>query len=450
MAKSAVEGLAGAVRGRVVESADAGYDEARALYNGMIDKRPAAIVYAVDDADVAAAVSVGRERGLRIAVRGGGHNGAGLASVDDGLVIDLSAMDDVRVDPAARMVRVQGGAKLNQVDAATHEHGFAVPAGIIGTTGVGGLTLGGGIGHLTRAFGLTIDHLLAATVVLADGSIVTADAYRDPDLFWAIRGGGGNFGVAASLTYRLHELKMITGGLIAHPIEAGPDMLRFYRDAVANLSDDLTVFAALAHAPDGSGMPLAGMIVVHTGTEEQAEADLAPFREWGSPMVINVGRMPYPVINTILDDGFPHGSLNYWLSNFTSGMPDELIDLAAERFAVVPSTMTTILFEHFHGAVTRVGVTDTAVPHREQGWNLVLPSVWTDPADTDKNIAWTRDTQAAFAEHLTEGRWLNYLADDQGEDAIRGAYGPNYARLVEVKRKVDPRNVFRQNHNIAP
>jgi FAD/FMN-containing dehydrogenase len=445
-----LEALRAKFSGELLGPGDAGYDEARQIHNGLIDRRPAVIARCRSAADIAAAVAAATDAGVELSVRGGGHNVAGRAVIDDAVMIDLSLMNDVQVDPQAKTVTAGGGTLWGELNDATAEHGLATTGGAISSTGIAGLTLGGGLGWLMAKYGLAADNLLAVELVTADAEVVNVTAESDPDLFWALRGGGGNFGVAASLTYRLHELQMITGGLIAHPIEAGPDMLRFYRDAVANLSDDLTVFAALAHAPDGSGMPLAGMIVVHTGTEEQAEADLAPFREWGSPMVINVGRMPYPVINTILDDGFPHGSLNYWLSNFTSGMPDELIDLAAERFAVVPSTMTTILFEHFHGAVTRVGVTDTAVPHREQGWNLVLPSVWTDPADTDKNIAWTRDTQAAFAEHLTEGRWLNYLADDQGEDAIRGAYGPNYARLVEVKRKVDPRNVFRQNHNIAP
>jgi FAD/FMN-containing dehydrogenase len=241
---------------------------------------------------------------------------------------------------------------------------------------------------------------------------------------------------------------MVTGGLIAHPIDAAGDMLRFYRDAVASASDDLMVFAALVHAPDGSGMKIAGMIVFHTGTPEEAERDLAPFKEWGSPLVVEVGPMPYPVMNTILDAGFPTGSLNYWLSSFTSGLTDELIDVATDRFASVPSPMSAILFEHFHGAVSRVGVTDTAVPHREAGWNLVLPSVWLDPAANDANITWTKDTHASFAEHLTEGRWLNYLGDDQGADAVRGAYGPNYARLVELKKRYDPENVFRNNHNI--
>ena len=445
-----LEALRATFSGELLGPGDAQYDEARRVHNGLIDRRPAVIARCRTAADIAAAIRAATDAGIDVSVRGGGHNVAGRAVLDGALMIDLSLMKDVEVDAGAKTARAQGGVLWGEFNDATAAHGLATTGGAISSTGVAGLTLGGGLGWLMAKYGLAADNLVAVELVAADGEILDVTAESHPDLFWGLRGGGGNFGVAASLTYRLHELTMITGGLIAHPIEAGPDMLRFYRDAVQNLPDDLTVFAALAHAPDGSGMPLAGMIVCHTGSEEDAERDLAPFKEWGSPMVVNVGPMPYPVINTILDDGFPKGSLNYWLSSFTSGMPDELIDIAAERFAAVPSTMTTLLFEHFHGAVTRVGVGDTAVPHREQGWNLVLPAVWTDAGESETNIRWTKDTHAALSEHLTGSRWLNYLADDQGDDAIRGAYGPNYARLVEVKRTYDPRNVFRGNHNIVP
>jgi FAD/FMN-containing dehydrogenase len=242
----------------------------------------------------------------------------------------------------------------------------------------------------------------------------------------------------------------VVGGLIAHPLDRGPDLLRFYRDAVADASDDLTVFAGLVHALDGSGAKLAALVVFHTGDEGEAERELEPFKAWGSPVVAHVAPMSYPAMNTILDARYADGALNYWLSSFTRGLPDELIDLAVERFAAAPSPMSATLFEHFHGAVTRVGVAETAVPHREEGWNLLLPSVWTDRADTEANIAWTRETFAAMRPHLATGRWLNYLGDDQGEDAIRAAYGRNYDRLRDVKRRYDPDNVFHLNHNIAP
>jgi FAD/FMN-containing dehydrogenase len=436
--------------GAVLEPGAGDYDTARRVHNGLIDRRPALIARCRNAADIADAIRFARANDLDVCVRGGGHNVAGRAVADGALMIDLEPMKGIYVDAAARTVRAQGGVVWRELNRETAVHGLAVTGGAVSTTGIAGLTLGGGLGWLMAKYGLAADNLLAVELVTADGSIVNVTAESDPDLFWALRGGGGNFGVAASFEYRLHPLTMIVGGLIAHPIDAAADMLRFYRDAAVNASDDLTVFAAVVHAPDGSGMKIAGMIVFHTGTPEEAERDLAPFKEWGSPLMVEVGPMPYPVINTILDPGYPAGSLNYWLSSFTAGLPDRLIDTAVERFQSVPSPMTGMVFEQFHGAVCRVGVEETAVPHREPGWNLLIPSVWMDPAETDENIAWTRETHAALAPHLTERRWLNYLGDDQGADAIRGAFGPNYDRLVAVKRKHDPENVFRNNHNIVP
>ncbi len=401
-------------------------------------------------ADVAAGVRFARAAGVDLTVRGGGHNVAGRAVADDAVMIDLAEMKGIEVDPDARTVRAEGGVVWAELNGATAEHGLAVTGGAISATGIAGLTLGGGLGWVMGTLGLAADNLLAVELVNADGEVLEVTEASDPDLFWALRGGGGNFGIATALTYRLHPLEMVTGGLIAHPIEAAPELLRFYRDAVADCPDELTVFAVLAHAPDGSGAKISALAVCHTGTEEQAEQDLAPFKTWGSPLMVEVGRMPYPVMNTLLDAGYPAGSLNYWLSSFTRGLPDELIDTMVERFASVPSPMSAILLERFHGAVTRVGVADTAVPHRAEGWNLVLPSVWLDPAATDENIIWTRETHRALAPHLDEARWLNYLGDDQGLDALRAAYGPNYDRLLELKRRYDPENVFHHNHNIDP
>jgi FAD/FMN-containing dehydrogenase len=364
-------------------------------------------------------------------------------------MIDLSPMRGIHVDPAARTARAQGGVLWAELNREAHAHGLAVTGGAISSTGIAGYTLGGGLGWLMAKHGLGCDNLLGVELVTADGEILNVDDASHPDLMWALRGGGGNFGVAASLVYRLHPHSMVTGGLIAHPIDAAADMLRFYRDAVAGCSDDLTVFAAVVHAPDGSGMKLAAMVVFHTGDPDQAELDLAPFESWGSPLMVEVGPMPYPVMNTLLDAAYPKGALNYWLSSFTTGLPDPLIDAIVERFQSVPSPMTAILLEHFHGAVTRIDPTETAVPHRDEGWNLLLPSEWLDPAHTEANIAWTKDTFAALSEHFSGGRWLNYLGDDQ-DDAITSAYGPNYARLVEVKRRFDPDNVFHLNHNIVP
>jgi FAD/FMN-containing dehydrogenase len=445
-----VSDLSGRISGRVLAPSDPGYDEARAIHNGLVDKRPALIVRCRSAADVAAALALARDAGLDVSVRGGGHNVAGRAVAEGGVMIDLAELKAIAVDPARGTATAGGGVTWNELNAATGEHGLAVTGGAVSSTGIAGLTLGGGLGWLMAKHGLAADNLVGAELVTASGEVLGVDEDSHPDLLWALRGGGGNFGVVTTFTYRMHPVSMITGGLIAHPVDAAPELLRFYRDASARASDDLTVFAGLVPAPDGSGHKLAAFVICHTGTPEAAEQELAPYKAFGSPLVTEVGPMPYPVINTMLDAGFPKGSLNYWLSSFTNGLTDALIDTAVERYASVPSPMTPMLFEHFHGAVTRVEPTATAVPHREAGWTLLIPSVWTDPADTAANIAWAKDTHAALKPELSERRWLNYLGDDQGEDAIRGAYGPNYDRLRELKRRYDPENVFHLNHNIAP
>jgi FAD/FMN-containing dehydrogenase len=445
-----VRELAGRVSGPVISPQHAGYDAARAIHNGLVDKRPALIVRCRTTADVVAALEFARRAGLEVSVRGGGHNVAGRAVADDGLMISLADMKDVAVDPERATATAQGGVTWGELNDATAAHGLAVTGGVVSTTGIAGYTLGGGLGWLMAEHGLAADNLLAVELVTASGEVLDVDAVSHPDLFWALRGGGGNFGVATAFTYRLHQVGIVTGGLIAHPIEAAPELLRFYREAVADAPDELSVFAGLVHAPDGSGTKLAALVAFHDGDPEAAERDLTPFKGFGSPLMVEVGAMPYPAMNTLLDAGFPAGALNYWLSSFTQGLPDALIDTAVERFATVPSAMTSILFEHFHGAVTRVGASETAVPHREPGWNLLVPSLWINAAQTDANIRWTRETFAALRPHFATRRWLNYLGDDQAEDAIRAAYGPNYDRLREVKRRYDPDNVFHLNHNIAP
>jgi len=445
-----VHALAGQVSGTVLSPEQPGYDEARAINNGLVDKRPALIVRSRTNEDVVAALEFARSTGLEVSVRGGGHNVAGRAVTNGGVMISLADMKHVAVDPARATVTAQGGVTWGELNDAAGAHRLATTGGVVSTTGIAGYTLGGGLGWLMAKHGLAADNLLSVELITAAGEVLDVDADSHPDLFWALRGGGGNFGVASSFTYRLHQVGAVTGGLIAHPIEAAPELLRFYRDALADASDELTVFAGLVHAPDGSGAKLAALIVFHTGDPQTAERELAPFKDFGSPLMVQVGPMPYPQMNTLLDAGYPAGALNYWLSSFTRGLPDALIDTAVERFATVPSPMTAILFEHFHGAVTRIGESDTAVPHREPGWNLLLPSVWTDPADTDANIKWTRETFASLRPQFAARRWLNYLGDDQGDDAIRAAYGRNFERLREIKRRHDPDNVFHLNHNIAP
>jgi FAD/FMN-containing dehydrogenase len=445
-----VDAFSVSISGTVLQPGEDHYEAARRVHNGLIDKRPALIARCRGAADVSAAVGLARETGLEISIRGGGHNIAGRSVTDGGLMIDLAEMKGMYVDPEARTIRAQGGAIWSEFNRETAVHGLAVTGGAISTTGIAGLTLGGGLGWLMGIHGLAADNLLSAELVNADGAVLNVTAESDPDLFWALRGGGGNFGVATSLEYRLHPLSEVVGGLVAHPFEAARDVLRFYREFTQSVPDELTVFGGLVYAPGSSDLRLAALVVCHAGPAEQAQKDLAPLREFGQPLMVELGPMPYAVMNTLLDDGFPRGALNYWKSSFVESLDDELIDLAIERFETTPSPLNAILFEHFHGAVTRVGVSDTAVPHREVGYNLLMPSVWLEAADTEANIAWTRATFDLFSPYFAERRWLNYFSDDDGTDAVRAAYGPNYDRLVELKRRYDPENAFRLNHNIDP
>ena len=436
--------------GEILRPGEAGYDEARRLFNGLIDKRPAVIARCLGEADIADAIAFAREAGLEISIRGGGHSVAGRSVTEGGMMIDLSLMKGVHVDPSARTARAQPGVNWAQLNRETQLHGLAVTGGVISTTGIAGLTLGGGIGWLMPTYGMATDNLLSARIVTADGRTLTASEQENADLFWGLRGAGANFGVVSSFEFRLHEVgPTVTGGLVAHPFDAAADFLRFYRDFTAKAPDELMTFAGLGHAPDGSGTKLALVVACHIGAPEQAEKDLRPLREFGSPVLVELGPLPYTVINSLLDGGYPTGSLNYWKSGFLSGLSDEAIDELLERFAVCPSPMTAALLEQFHGEVTRVTVDATAVPHREPGYNFVVTSVWTDPAATDENVAWTKETFAAMEPFLVGRRYLNYFSeDDVGEDPVRAAYGPNYERLVELKAKYDPTNLFHLNANV--
>ena len=444
------EELAAQFGGVLVGPEDATYDELRRPHNGLIDKRPALLACCRGTADVVQAVRFAAAEGLELAVRGGGHNVSGRSVSEGGLVVDLSLMRAVDVNPRTRTARVQGGALWTDVNREAALHGLAVTGGAISTTGVGGYTLGGGLGWLMGVCGLAADNLVEAEVVLASGEVVRAAADENEDLFWALRGGGGNFGVVTTFEFQLIPLAEIVGGLVAHPIEAAPEVLRFYRDATSQASDELTIFGGLVHAPDGSGVPLVAMIICHAGPREQAERELQPIVEFGNPAMVEVGPMPYPVINTLLDEAYPKGSLNYWKSTFVRGVEDELIDTIIERFQSCPTPFGAILFEHFHGAVTRVDPQATAVPHRAPGYNLLLPTVWTHPSATEACIDWTRQTFDAVSPYQAGGRWLNYYGDDEDSAALDAAYGPNRARLAEVKGRYDPTNLFHLNQNIEP
>jgi FAD/FMN-containing dehydrogenase len=438
--------------GTLLLPGDPGYEHARGVFNAMIDKRPALIAQCQGVADVVAAVEFAREHDLEVSIRGGGHNVAGTAVTEGGAMIDLSRMKGIHVDPVARTARVQPGVVWGELDRETQAHGLAVTGGGVSTTGIAGLTLGGGVGWMMGKHGLATDNLISAELVTADGRVLTASADQHDDLFWGLRGGGGNFGVVTSFQYRLHPVgPIVTGGLVAHPFEAAADVLRFYREFTAEAPDELTLLGGLVHAPDGSGRKLAAVALCHIGSPEQAERDLEPLLTFGSPVLARVGPMPYVAVNSMLDASFPRGSFNYWKSSFLESFSDDVIAIAVERFASVPSPMTVLLIEQICGAVARVPVTATAFPHRRPGHDLFITSVWPDPGATEANIAWTRETYDALEPCFAPRHYANYLVEeDLGGDAAQSAYGPNYERLVQVKTTYDPTNFFRLNVNITP
>ena len=436
--------------GPVLAPGDPGYDEARRVHNGLIDKHPAAIARCQQTADVADAVKIGRSERVEISVRGGGHNVAGKAVTEGGLMIDLSLMKGIHVDPVRSAARAQPGVTVGELDRATAAFGLATPSGVVSSTGIAGLTLGGGIAWLMGKHGMAVDNLMSAEVVLASGEVVTASEDIDPDLFWALRGGGGNFGVVTSFQYRTHPLASVLGGPVLHPLAAAPQLFSFYREFAADLPDELSTQAVFLHAPDGSGAKLCGIAVCHAGDEpDRAEADLRPLRRFGSPAADMIERMPYPVVNTGVDWLSPKGSLRYWKSAFFSELSDPAVEVMTSAFEQAPSELCALVVEDFHGAVTRVAPTATAYPHRERGYNFFLISQWTDPAHTDTCIAWARETFDALSPYMADRSYTNYLSADD-YDRVRQAYGPNYDRLVELKRRYDPDNLFRLNHNIDP
>jgi FAD/FMN-containing dehydrogenase len=448
--EDSVQLLGEVLSGRVLAPGDGGYDDARSVRNALIDRRPALIARCLHTADVADAVDFGREEGLEISVRGGGHSVAGRAVTEGGLMIDLSLMKGIHVDSARRTVRAQAGVRVGELDRATAAFGLATPSGVVSSTGIAGLTLGGGIAWLMGKYGMAVDNLLSAEVVLASGAVVTASDDTDPDLFWAIRGGGGNFGVVSSFEYRTHPVVSVLGGPVLHPLAAAPRLFSFYREFAADLPDELSTQAVFLHAPDGSGAKLCGIAVCHAGDDaDRAEADIRPLRRFGSPAADMIQRMPYPDVNTGVDWLSPAGALSYWKSAFFSELSDPAVDVMTGAFEQAPSELCALVVEDFHGAVTRVDPTATAYPHREPGFNLFLISQWTDPSRTDMGIAWARETFDALSPYMADRSYTNYLpADDY--DRVRQAYGPNYERLVELKRRYDAENLYRLNHNIDP
>lgn len=455
--EAAVEEFKASLRGELIQPSDESYDEARKVYNGMIDRRPRMIARCADVADVITAVNFGRENDLLIAIRGGGHNGGGLGICDDGLVIDLSLIKYTRVDPAARTVRVGAGCTWGDVDHATHALGLATPTGIISTTGVGGLTLGGGMGYLTRKCGLTIDNLLEADIVLADGRFVTASAEENEDLFWAIRGGGGNFGVVTSFLFKLHPIHMDYAGPMLWPLEQATEVMQWYREFITQAPDDIYGFFLFLVVPPGPPFPehlhnkkMCGVVWCYTGPAEQAETTFKPIRSFGPPPALDlVGPMPHPQLQSMFDELYPPGLQWYWRADFFNELSDEAIALHVKYGSEIPTMHSSMHLYPINGAAHRIGKTDTAWSYRDATWAQVIVGVDPDPTNNEQIIAWTKEYWDALHPHSAGGAYVNFMMDE-GEERIKASYRDNYDRLVEIKKQFDPTNLFRVNQNIRP
>lgn len=444
--------LAQTFLGEIVLPGAPTYDDVRKVFNGLIDKRPALIARCRGMGDIADAVRFGRSRGLEISVRGGGHNVGGRAVVDDGLMVDLSLMKGVHVNPAAQTAIVDGGVLWKEFNREAQLYGLATTGGVVGTTGVAGLTLGGDLGWLMAKYGLALDNLLAVSLVLADGSVVRASADDHPDLFWAVRGGGGNFGVASSFEFRLHPVgPMVTGGLVAFPFEEAGQVLRAWRDMVTAAPDELMLVALMGTAPDGSGKRIVAVVACHCGSPEDGQAAAAKIKTFGTLVMDAMGPIPYGALNVMLDAGNPPGVLNYWKSAFIHTLDDTAIDALVAAYERCPLPTSQILVENFHGAASRVPVDATAYALRDSGFNIVMLGLWKDPAHGDVATSWCRESFAAMQPFVGPRRYMNYLGpDDEADGAAVAAYGPNLTRLRQLKKRYDPENVFHLNVNILP
>jgi FAD/FMN-containing dehydrogenase len=454
---ASVESLQERVRGEVVEPGDPGYDDARKVYNGMHDRRPRAVVRCVDAADVIAAVETARDEGLDLAVRGGGHSVPGFGTVDDGLVVDLSGMRNVQVDPANAVARAGGGALWGDFNHATHAFGLSTTGGVISTTGVGGLTLGGGIGYLARKHGLSCDNLIAADVVTADGRLLRASEGDNSDLFWALRGGSGNFGVVTSLEFRLHPVDQIVAGPIFFELDAAADVMAFYRQYIAQAPEELGAFFMFQIAPplpfipeERHGDTLCGVVTCWTGPEGDAAAVLKPLRDAGPVVAEHVGPMPYPALNSAFDALVPPGLQHYWKADYVKELTDDAIPRHVEHGSKVPTVNSLMHLYPIDGAVQQVRPDETAFAYRDVSFACVIAGVWQDPADNEANTNWARDYWSAIHPYSgTEGGYVNFMSEDD-QDRAQANYGANYARLAQVKATYDPDNLFHLNQNIEP
>jgi FAD/FMN-containing dehydrogenase len=445
------------IRGRIIEPQDSDYDAVRALYNAMIDKRPRMILQCADVADVIGAVRFAREHDLLTAIRSGGHNGPGLGSCDDGLVIDLSMLNGVRVDPVKRTVRAEAGCTQGAVEHAAHAFGLAVPAGIVSTTGIAGLTLGGGHGYLARRFGLTIDNLLEADVVLADGRFVTASEKENEDLFWALRGGGGNFGVVTSFLYQAHQVDQIFGGPIFWELNQARKIMQWYREFLPRAPVEFSCFLGLKTVPSTDPFPreiwgrkICALVCCHSGPPAQAEVAFKSIRQELPPPILDwVGPMPFPALQSAFDPLFPKGLQWYWKGDFVKDLPDDAIDLHLKYSGKSPSELSLMHLYPIDGAVHRVKPSDTAWSYRNATWSMVIAAIDQDPAKAPALAAWAKEYWEAIHPSTMGGAYVNYMMEE-GENRIKATYGDNYQRLVKVKDKYDPENFFRVNQNIQP
>lgn len=439
------------LRGDLILPRDPQYDDARRIHNGMINRHPALIARCADAGDVIAALRFARERDMPLSIRGGGHGVAGFALNDGGMVIDLSRMRDVQVDPASRVARAAGGATWGDVDGATQTVGLATTGGVARPTGVAGLTLGGGHGFLMRRYGLACDNLISAQIVTAAGERLHASAQESPDLFWALQGGGGNFGIATELQFQLHAVDQVLGGLLIYPLESAGEVFSAYREMTAEAPDELGSLAVLGRLPDGT--PIAVVMICYTGDPAPGERLLKPMRECAPLLADQVAPMPYLGLQSIVESFNPAGLRNYWKSCYLSGLPGEAVETMRAHFATAPAGFTHLVVEHLGGAVSRVPESSTAVAHRDALYNLLIVGIWEQTADDEPGITWVRELRGLVQPFATKGAYVNYLGAEAGEMAavVQAAYTPRtLARLREVKRKFDPLNLFRSNHNIIP
>ena len=446
--ETAVEEFKSGLRGELLLPGDDNYDEVRKVYNGMIDRRPALIVRCFGVADVISSVNFAGENKLLVAVRGGGHNVTGNAVCDGGIMIDLSPMKGIRVDPTARTAHAQAGLTWNELDLETQAFGLATTGGFFSQTGIAGLTLGGGLGWLMRTYGIVCDNLLSVDMVTADGRLLTASQSENQELFWGVRGGGANFGVVTSFEYRLHPVgPMVLAGMVFHPLAKAKEVLQFHREYTSTAPDEVSVAAAFMTSPDG--VPLVAMAFFYSGPVEAGEQAVRPLREFGPPLQDLIQPMPYRVVQTMFDPAFPPGQQNYWRSNFLKALNDDAIDTMVDYFAAVPSPQSLVIIEQFGGAVGRVSEDQTAFSHRQWPYNFLIAGMWPDPADNDKNIQWTRQLWEAMLPFSADRVYVNYMSEE-AEDRVKASYGENYERLLALKNKYDPTNLFRLNQNIKP